>query len=107
MTDPIVGGQTLEWWQIGLAAVTAVWGGLVGYFRAVQDGMKPTVISLIMHLSTSGFAGLLCWLGCMQLQANGYMTAICTGLAGHMGVEFVKILQKRFANKIDSTDQGV
>ncbi|HEO0817053.1 TPA: phage holin family protein [Acinetobacter baumannii] len=104
MTDPfsVGGGQPpqIEWWHLWLAAVTAMWGGVLGYFRRIQEGHKHSWISAGMHLSMSGFAGLLCWLGCMQIGAPGYLTAICTGLAGHMGAEFIRILQKRFTDKV-------
>ena len=106
MTDPFsVGGGVnppqIEWWHIWLAAVTAMWGGLIGYFRRVQEGHSHSWTSAFVHLSTSGFAGLLAWLGCMQVHAPGFLTAICTGLAGHMGVEFIRILQKRFKDKVE------
>jgi hypothetical protein len=51
-------------------------------------------------MSMSGFAGLMCWLSCVQLNAPGPLTAICTGLAGHMGAEFIHIAEKLFKKKL-------
>lgn len=97
----------LEWMHVWLAAVTALWGGLVSYFRRVQSGMKHSWISVLMHMSMSGFAGLLCWLGCLQFEVPGPLTAICTGLAGHMGAEFIKIIEAKFAKQLHQmSDMG-
>lgn len=90
----------LEWTHVWLAAITALWGGLVSYFRRVQSGMQHSWLSVFMHMSMSGFAGLLCWLGCVQFDVPGPLTAICTGLAGHMGAEFIKILETKFEAKL-------
>lgn len=89
-----------EWSHVWLAALTALWGGLVSYFRRVQAGHSHSWASVTMHMASSGFAGLMCWLGCLQFEVPGPLTAICTGLAGHMGAEFVKIIEARFAQQI-------
>lgn len=54
-----------------------------------------------MHMLMSGFAGLMCWLGCLQFEVPAPLTAICTGLAGHMGAEFIKIIEGRFINRLE------
>jgi hypothetical protein len=92
----------LEWTHVWLAAITALWGGLVSYFHRVQRGHEHSFGSVIMHLGMSGFAGLMCWLGCLQFNVPAPLTAICTGLAGHMGVEFIKIIETRFEDKLSS-----
>lgn len=98
----------LESAHVWLAIVTALWGGLVSYFRRVQLGMKHSWGSIFMHMGMSGFAGLMCWLGCLQFNVPAALTAICTGLAGHMGAEFIKIIETRFEtelrNKIANTE---
>ena len=91
---------SIEWTHIWLATTTALWGGLVSYFRRVQLGMKHSWIAVLMHMSMSGFAGLMCWLGCLQFEAPLPLTAICTGLAGHMGAEFIKIIEAKFDSKL-------
>ena len=90
----------LEWTHVWLVSLTALWGGLVSYFRRVQAGMPHTWASLFMHMSMSGFAGLLCWLGCLQFDVPAPLTAICAGLAGHMGAEFIKIIEARFEDRL-------
>lgn len=95
----------LEWTHLWLAAITALWGGLVSYFRRVQQGMKHSWVSVFMHMSMSGFAGLLCWLGCVQFEVPGPLTAICTGLAGHMGAEFIKIVESKFEKQLNQSLQ--
>lgn len=90
----------LEWTHVWLAAITALWGGLVSYFRRMQSGMPHSMKSILMHMSMSGFAGLLCWLGCVHFDVPAPLTAICTGLAGHMGAEFIKIVEDRFEARL-------
>ena len=98
--------EQLQWSHVWLATVTALWGGAVSYFRYIQSGAKHTWMSMLMHMSMSGFAGLMCWLGCMQFDVPGPLTAICTGLAGHMGAEFIRIIEVAFLKKLgEKTDQ--
>lgn len=92
--------------HIWLATLTALWGGLVSYFRRVQSGMKHSWTSIVMHMASSGFAGLMCWLGCIQFEVPGPLTAICTGLAGHMGAEFIKIIEARFERRLREESDG-
>jgi len=94
----------IQWTEAWLAALSALWGGLVSYFMRLQSGQPHSLFSVLMHLSMSGFAGLMCWLGCMQFGASVPVTAICTGLAGHMGAEFIKILEHKFRDRIEKTD---
>lgn len=88
--------------HVWLATVTALWGGVVSYIRRVQAGEPHSWASAIMHMAMSGFAGLICWLGCLQFDVPAPMTAICTGLAGHMGAEFIRIMEGRFINRIST-----
>lgn len=90
-------GQFHAW----LAGLTALWGGMVSYLRRVQRGEKFHAISAVMHLSMSAFAGLMCWLGCVQFDIPPALTAICTGLSGHMGAEFIKIIEDKFRSRIE------
>lgn len=91
----------LDWFHVWLAITTALWGGAVSYIRRLQSGLSYTLASIASHLAVSGFAGLMCWLLCLQFDVPAPMTAICTGLAGHMGAEFIKIIEMRFANKLN------
>ena len=90
----------IQWNHVWLAILTALWGGLVSYFSRIQRGASHSWASVTMHMTMSGFAGLMCWLGCLQFDVPAPLTAICTGLAGHMGAEFVKILEAKFQAKI-------
>ena len=82
------------------AGLTAMWGGLVSYILRVQSGHVHSMLSIAMHLSSSGFAGLMCWLGCIQFDIPPALTAMCTGLAGHMGAEFIKVIESRFEKRL-------
>lgn len=95
--------EQIQWLHVWLAALTALWGGLVSYSRRIQTGAKHSWASIFMHMSMSGFAGVLCWLVCVQFTVPPPLTALCTGLAGHMGAEFIKLLEARFKAKIEET----
>lgn len=103
-TQQSIFGQ-LQWSHIWLAAMTALWGGVVSYFRRVQAGHPHSWTSAFMHLSTSGFAGLMCWLACVHFAVPEFLTAICTGLAGHMGAEFIKLMEGRAKARLGIADK--
>lgn len=94
----------LDWLYVWLASLTALWGGLVSYFRRIQSGLPHSWWSLFMHISTSGFAGLLCLLGCLSFEVPVYVAGICCGIAGSMGSEFIKILEEKFQKKVTAHD---
>jgi len=99
MPDRIIFSQ-LDPAHVWLAIITALWGGVVSYFRRIQLGMKHSWASSLMHMASSSFAGLMCWLACLQFDVPAALTAICTGLAGHMGAEFIKIIETRFTKEL-------
>lgn len=99
MPERLLAGQ-IEWLHIWLAALTAMWGGLVSYFRQILAGDQHSWTKVFIHLSMSGFAGLLCLLGCLHFNVPVYLTGILSGLAGHMGAEFIKILETRFRQRL-------
>ena len=95
----------IQWFHTWLAGITAMWGGLVSYFRRIQTGEKHSWWMATMHMCMSGFAGLMCWLGCVYFNVPGAIAAICTGLAGHMGAEFIKLIETKFINKISKVGE--
>lgn len=83
-----------------LAMLAAIWGGLVSYFRRIQSGEKHSMLAAIAHIATSGFAGFLAWLGCVGAEVPPAMTGVICGLAGHMGAEFIRLLEHRFMARL-------
>lgn len=81
--------------QYWLPAITALWGGTVGYLRQVQKGRAFKWASMIMHLTVSGFSGMMFWLLSVEYGLSGPMAAIVTGMAGYMGGEAIKLLEER------------
>ena len=95
-------GSQVEWLYVWLATLTAMWGGLASYFRQILAGEAHSWPKAFIHLSMSGFAGLICLLGCLHFNVPIYLAGILSGLAGHMGAEFIKIVEMRFRNKLKS-----
>lgn len=84
--------------QYWLPAITALWGGTVGYLRQVQKGRAFKAGAMIMHLAVSGFAGLMFWLLSVEYSLSGPMAAVVTGMAGYMGGEAIKLLEEKVVN---------
>lgn len=81
--------------QYWLPAVTALWGGTVGYLRQLQKGRSFNLAAMLMHLAVSGFSGMMFWLLSVEYGLTGPMSAIVTGMAGYMGGEAIKLLEDR------------
>lgn len=81
--------------QIWLPALTAAWGGVVGYLRQVQKGRPFKFFGMVIHLAISGFAGLMFWLLSQESGVSQGMAAFVTGMAGYMGGEAIKLLEDR------------
>lgn len=75
--------------------ITALWGGTVGYLRQVQKGKSFKVVAMLIHLSISGFAGLMFWLLSVEYSLSGPLAAVVTGMAGYMGGEAIKLLEEK------------
>lgn len=84
--------EIVQYW---LPAITAIWGGTVGYLRQVQKGRSFRLAALVVHLAVSGFAGLMFWLLATEYQLSGGMAAIVSGMAGYMGAEAIKLLEDK------------
>ena len=78
-----------------LPAITALWGGTVGYLRQVQKGRSFKLAAMVMHLAVSGFSGMMFWLLSVEYGLSGPVAAIVTGMAGYMGGEAIKLLEER------------
>lgn len=78
-----------------LAMFAAFWGGVVSYFRRLEQGDKHSALAAVAHIATSGFAGLLAWLGCVAAEVPAPMTGVICGLAGHMGAELIRLAEAR------------
>lgn len=82
--------------QYWLPAITALWGGTVGYLRQVQKGRAFKWLAMVMHLAVSGFSGMMFWLVSVEYGLSGPMSAVVTGMAGYMGGEAIQLLEERF-----------
>jgi hypothetical protein len=93
--------NSFDWIAALFAAFAALFGGVASYSRQIELGMTHTWSSAALHLFTSGFAGFLCWLGCLQLNVQVYITGVLAGLSGHMGAEFVRIIEHNLKQKME------
>lgn len=83
-------------WLIVLAA----WGGSVKYFTDLKQA-KFHFGEYLVHISASAFAGLITAYACAANDVSYSYTAALTGVAGHMGVSAIKMLERRFFGKGD------
>lgn len=84
--------------------VLAAWGGSVNYFTNL-DSAKFQIGAYLVHLSTSAFAGLITAYACAANDVSYSYTAALAGIAGHMGVSAIKVLERRFFGKGEKTDE--
>lgn len=88
-------------WVLTLALI----GGGARYIRRINNSAVPLPISKHLclgcgELFISGFAGLVTFLLCNDMQVSPNMTAVAVALSGHMGGNAIDLvtdfLQKRF-----------
>jgi len=66
---------------LGIMAIS-LWGGLVSYFEKRSTFSWKT---LIAHLSSSSFAGMMTFFACEYAGISGPLTGVLCGVAAHMG----------------------
>lgn len=88
-----------DYYVAALAMFAAIWGGLVSYFRRIQSGERYSTFAAGAHILTAGFSGLLAALACLHSDVPVYLAGVISGIAGHMGAEFVRLLEARFLKK--------
>jgi len=73
----------------------AMWGGTANYIsRQLRQNLPFSVVELIGEWSISGFSGLLTAYLCTHLELTFAMTAVATGIAGHMGGRSIFIIEQ-------------
>lgn len=95
----IEGGLGYVWFL-----VLAIWGGTVNYLSRIKQG-KVEVFSfaeLVGEWAISGFAGLLTAYICTEMNLSWHMTAVMTGIAGHMGGRAIFIFESYFKSRLPS-----
>jgi hypothetical protein len=80
--------------------VLAIWGGTASYLsRIKRDKISFSMIELMGEWAISGFAGIVTSYVCYSLGWDFYLTAACTGVAGHMGGRAIYLLEKYVSKK--------
>lgn len=81
--------------QYALFLGAALLGGFVNWFSKVRSGVLPatSINHLVGELSTSAFAGLLCFWICEWSGFPQLLTAALTGIMGHMGTRGLSLLE--------------
>nr|WP_315041291.1 phage holin family protein [uncultured Moraxella sp.] len=84
-------------WVIFLALV----GGLVDFIRRLNESSTPKPLGKIFlklagTLTISGFAGLVTFLLCQDMQISPSMTAVLVAISGNLGGNAIDILTKQF-----------
>ncbi|RZJ85174.1 MAG: hypothetical protein EOO64_01560 [Massilia sp.] len=77
--------------QYGFVLGLAMVGGLVSFYARVRKGevMALNITQLVGELTTSAFAGLLCFWLCELSGAPPLLVACLVGVAGHMGTRAI------------------
>lgn len=80
--------------------VLAIWGGTSSYLsRIKRDKLPFSMIELMGEWTVSGFAGIITSYVCYSLGWDFYLTAACTGIAGHMGGRAIYLLERMIVRR--------
>lgn len=73
----------------------AVWGGTVHYIVSIKKGIVKefSISELVGEWTISGFAGLLVAFICTEQGFSWQITAVATGIAGHLGGPAIKLIE--------------
>ncbi|MGK4476324.1 phage holin family protein [Aeromonas molluscorum] len=88
--------------------VLALWGGTASYIGRLKSN-KALTFSLaewVGELAISGFAGLLMAYLCTEMQMSWYMTAVATGITGHMGGRGLFMIELFLRRRFGFSDKG-
>lgn len=98
--------------QYGFVLGLALFGGLVSFYAKVRKGEAQAfnVAQLVGELTTSAFAGLICFWLCELAGAPALLGACLVGVAGHMGARaiatFEAFAMKRWAQGAQIPDDS-
>ncbi len=81
--------------QYGFVLGVALFGGLVSFYARVRKGevMALNIMQLIGELTTSAFAGLMCFWLCQLSGAPALLEACLVGVSGHMGTRAIAMFE--------------
>lgn len=81
------------WFTYIVVMAISLWGGLVSYF---ERKARFSWGSLVAHLTSSSFAGMMTFFACEYAGISGPLTGVLCGVAAHMGTPALI----RFASKL-------
>jgi hypothetical protein len=84
-------------------AVMSLWSGLVYYLLNVKEGtVKSNFAIFLCQVFVSSFSAVLGGLISIEYEMSLSMTLCATGVSGSLGIELLKILQRKLLNLIDN-----
>lgn len=96
------------YWTYGAVLLVAMWGGIVSFLTKRKEGTtRPfNFTEFIGELTTSGFAGMMAYQGCLYFKVDPLLAPLIIGIAGHMGSRFIYKLEQ-FADKLAEKRFGI
>lgn len=79
----------------------AVWGGIVGYYRKVKQGMLHTWWKFLGEVSTSALAGVAVGILALDVGVSTVQALLMTSVAGHMGGKVFDIAENVVKNFLE------
>lgn len=80
----------------------AFWGGTASYISRIRRNKLPfSIIELIGEWCISGFAGVVMMYICLDLSMSTPITAVATGIAGHMGGRAIYLIEIWFTKRFE------
>lgn len=87
--------------EYGWFIFLAVWGGTVSYLtRMKEKDVKFSIVEFLVHLLTSGFAGMMTVHIASNLNFSWQLTAFLAGVAGHMGGKAITLMEQVYKSRV-------
>lgn len=89
------------WWMKLMAYTGLAWlGGILGYLmRALDAGVRPSIVRAFVEAGAAAFSGLLFYLLCSAGGVGPEMTGVIVGVAGWLGASVSLRLLETIARK--------
>lgn len=82
--------------------ILAIWGGTANYMTRLKENKTAfSFAELVGEWAISGFAGLITAFMCVEAGLTWQMTAVFTGVAGHLGGRTIAMLEDAFREKFN------
>jgi hypothetical protein len=91
--------------QYGAMLAAALLGGFVSWYARVRRGQAVvSVFNIVGEMTTSAFAGLLCFWTCQAAGVDLTYTIVAVAVSGHMGTRAIALAERQLQRRLGLLD---